>query len=118
MRAFLNALLLVETLINETESEDPSAIRSALVFRHLENVVLSNAEEYYVLLHFETAATHARGQKQNRAFNGLAPYSYASSPLQKLRSRHSSACEKRSFSFQVSCSSRLRIQKLSLCRPK
>lgn len=101
MRHFSEALQLAEKLNDEAASEYFRVTRDASGATHLDNPLLSRADEHDVPLYIETEAEHTRGQKQNATFISHAFYSFATSLLQGLRSIHSTACEKYPTSFNA-----------------
>lgn len=61
MRRFPEALQLIENINDEAASTDSGSAKGALSITHLDEAVLSSAEEHTVLLYTEAAVAHTRG---------------------------------------------------------
>lgn len=99
VRRFSDALRLVEKLKNDTATEKLSLNRGTLGGTHLDNAVLSSAEEQDAMLYIRAAAAHTQGQKLNAALTGHVFYLCTFLILSELRDMQSTACEKHPLSF-------------------
>lgn len=86
-------LRLVEKQNEEATTQDSSATRDVLDATLLYNPVFSSADEFDVLLIFETEVAHTRDRKPTATFNSHAFYFHVAPFLQKLRSMRTPACK-------------------------
>lgn len=116
MHRSTETLRLFKILNDDAASEDSNDSRSDLGATHLDEAILSSADEHDVLLYMQAAAAPTRCQKQNTTFNARAFCSYAVLLLHEgLRGMHSTSCKEHSTSFDNSlCKNILLIKTSSL----
>lgn len=93
------ALHLVEKINEVAASSDFFSARAVLAATHLNNPVLSSAEEYDVLLYTEDVAEQALSRKRKFPFLEHTFYFYSTSLLTELKVLPCSACERRIFTL-------------------